>query len=110
MSSVPGESTVNNPQSGLSQIEQFLKVTDFCGDGRAVIPPNSFPRTEQVLKVTGLQGSGGCSLSGLSAVHPLGEKQSHNFWVWKKVYYTKISVVNLNTVSWGVQRFRVQYN
>jgi len=29
--------TVDSPQSGFPQIEQFLKVTGFCGDGRAVI-------------------------------------------------------------------------
>jgi len=29
--------TVDSPQSGFPRIEQFLKVTGFCGDGRAVI-------------------------------------------------------------------------
>jgi hypothetical protein len=40
-------------QSEFPQSEQFLRVTGFCGDGRAVIQPNSFPDTEQVLIVTG---------------------------------------------------------
>jgi hypothetical protein len=43
-------------------IEQVLKVTDFCGDGRAVIQPDSFPDAGQVLKVTIFPGSAGCSL------------------------------------------------
>jgi hypothetical protein len=45
--STPGlfeRGTADNPQIG-----QVLKVTDICGDGCAVIQPNSFPDTEQVL-------------------------------------------------------------
>jgi hypothetical protein len=47
--------TVDTPQSGFPQIDQFLKVTEFCGDGRAGIQRNSFSDTEQILKVTGFQ-------------------------------------------------------
>jgi hypothetical protein len=53
----------------VSSIEQILKVAAFCGEGRAVIQPNSFHDTEQVLIVTGFPGSEGCSLSGLSSAH-----------------------------------------
>jgi hypothetical protein len=40
--------TVDCPQSSISQIEQFLKVAGFCGDGRGVIQLKDFPGTEQV--------------------------------------------------------------
>jgi hypothetical protein len=55
-------------QSGIPQIEQFFKVTSFCGDGRDVIQTISFPGTKQVLEVMGFPGSGGRSLSGLLTV------------------------------------------
>jgi hypothetical protein len=48
-------STVDNPESGFPLTEQFLKVTGNCGDGSAVMQPNSCPDTKQVLKVTVLK-------------------------------------------------------
>jgi hypothetical protein len=53
-------------KAGYPQIERFFKVTDYCGDRRAVIQSNSFPDTEEVFKVSGFPGDGGCS--GLSTV------------------------------------------
>jgi hypothetical protein len=43
-------------------------VKGFCGDGRAVLHPNSDPDTEQILRMKGFPGSGGFSLSGSSIV------------------------------------------
>jgi hypothetical protein len=44
------------------------KARGHCGDGRAVIQPNSFPDTEQVLKARKLSGSERCPIGGLSTV------------------------------------------
>jgi hypothetical protein len=47
--------TIDNPQIGLSKIAQFLKVTDYCGDERAVILPNSILGRENFIKLTDFQ-------------------------------------------------------
>jgi hypothetical protein len=60
--------TVVSPQSGHPNSEQFLKVTVFRGNGRAVIKSDRCPYIEQIHKVTGLLGDGGCSLCGLTTV------------------------------------------
>jgi hypothetical protein len=54
--------TVDSPQFGEASIGQVLKVRGFCGDGRAVIQPNSLSEAEQFLKVTDLAGNGGCPM------------------------------------------------
>jgi hypothetical protein len=54
--------TVDSLRIGHHQIGQVLKVTGFCGDGRAVTPKpiTCGPDLGQVLKPTGLPGYGGC--------------------------------------------------
>jgi hypothetical protein len=45
--------------AGFPQIEQFLEVTGFCRDRRALIKASSFPDTEHVLKVAGFRDPNG---------------------------------------------------
>jgi hypothetical protein len=44
------------------QIGQVFEVRGYCGDGRAVIQPNSFDDTEQLINTGGLSGPGGCPI------------------------------------------------